>query len=109
VWHDLGMGDGQPPAELLRAGGLEVLPGDVRTRDGRAWLVVWQERLAVLRQSPGARPEYEMAACFLARLAGLGFPSPCPLPVFGGRSHLTTAGMLWEVVSYLPGQVVGGG
>jgi Ser/Thr protein kinase RdoA (MazF antagonist) len=107
VWHDRGVGDGQPPAGLLRAGGLEVLPGDVRPREGRAWLVGWHGTLAVLRQSSGSAQSMRWLHAFLARLAGRGFPSPCPLPVFGGRSHLTTAGMVWEVVSYLPGQVVG--
>jgi len=44
---------------------------------------------------------------FLARLAGLGFPSPRPLPCFGGRSWTMTGRGLWEVVSFLPGRAVG--
>jgi Ser/Thr protein kinase RdoA (MazF antagonist) len=44
---------------------------------------------------------------FLARLAGLRFGSPCPLPCFEGRSWTIADGVLWEIVSFLPGRVVG--
>jgi Ser/Thr protein kinase RdoA (MazF antagonist) len=44
---------------------------------------------------------------FLTRLAGVGFPSPRPLPAFYGQSSLIAGGELWEIVSFLPGRVVG--
>jgi len=44
---------------------------------------------------------------FLAQLASLGFPSPRPLPSFEGKSWTVADGALWEIVSFLPGQVVG--
>ncbi len=101
------MGDGLPPAGLLRAAELDVLPGDVQPREGRAWLVSWQGTPAVLRQSPGPADDITWLHAVLTRLAELAFPSPCPLPVFGGRSWITSADVLWEVVSYLPGHVIG--
>ncbi len=44
---------------------------------------------------------------FLARLAALGFPSPRPLPAFGGRAWITAENALWEIVSFIPGRIVG--
>jgi Ser/Thr protein kinase RdoA (MazF antagonist) len=44
---------------------------------------------------------------FLAQLAALGFPSPRPLPSFAGQSWTVADGMLWEIVSFLPGHAVG--
>ncbi len=46
---------------------------------------------------------------FLDWLAGTGFPAPRPLLAFGGRSWLVADGALWQLVSFLPGQVVGWG
>ncbi len=43
---------------------------------------------------------------FLARLAGLGFPCPRPLPCFDGRSWTATDSTAWSVVSFLPGHAV---
>ena len=43
---------------------------------------------------------------FLARLAGIGFPSPRPLPCFAGQSWAMTDGALWEAVSFLPGYAI---
>jgi len=43
---------------------------------------------------------------FLARLAGIGFPSPQPLPCFAGQSWAMTDGALWEAVSFLPGYAI---
>ena len=44
---------------------------------------------------------------FLTRLAGLGFPSPRPLRCFDGQSWTIADGLLWEVVSFLPGYTIG--
>jgi Ser/Thr protein kinase RdoA (MazF antagonist) len=108
---------GQPPGGLLRDAGLVILPGQIRPREGRAWLVDWQGTRAVLRCSAVPAPGTGAAAvfipgvtwlhAFLARLADFGFCSPRPLPCFTGRSWTITDRMLWEIVSYLPGRSVG--
>jgi len=90
-----------------------ILPGEIRPREGRAWLVGWQGTRGVLRLLPA--PAVSAASLvedvawlhgFLARLAGLGFPSPRPLPCFDGRSWTVTDGTLLEIVSFLPGHAV---
>jgi Ser/Thr protein kinase RdoA (MazF antagonist) len=107
---------GQPPDRVLRAGGLKVLPEAIRPREGRGWQVEWHGMPAVLRQLPvpaGAVAAARLLAdvawlhAYLLRLAGTGFPSPRPLPSFAGKSWAIAEGMLWEIVSFLPGQVVG--
>jgi Ser/Thr protein kinase RdoA (MazF antagonist) len=100
-----------PPSGLLHEAGLVVLPGTIRPREGRAWLVDWQGTRAVLRQTagllPGTTADVAWLHAFLARLADLGFCSPRPLPCFRGRSWAMADGMLWEVVSFRPGRAVG--
>jgi Ser/Thr protein kinase RdoA (MazF antagonist) len=120
-----------PPCGFLHDAGLEVLPGQICPREGRAWLVGWRGTRGVLRQravpaggttAGGTTADGTAASgatvgelvadvtwlhAFLARLAGLGFCSPRPLPCFGGRSWTITDGMLWEIVSFLPGRIVG--
>jgi Ser/Thr protein kinase RdoA (MazF antagonist) len=108
---------GQPPGGFLRDAGLVVLPGQIRPREGRAWLVDWQGMRAVLRclavPAPGTGtaavfiPGVAWLHTFLTRLADFGFCSPRPLPCFAGRSWTMSGGLLWEIVSYLPGQTVG--
>ena len=44
---------------------------------------------------------------FLTRLAGLGFPSPRPLGCFDRKSWIMADGLLWEIVSFLPGHTIG--
>jgi Ser/Thr protein kinase RdoA (MazF antagonist) len=110
-----GVDDDRLDAAFLRDAGLVMLPGRVRPREGRAWLVGWQDTTGVLRGLPAADPAAAgtLAADrawlhgFLAQLAGLGFPAPRPLPCFGGRSWATADGMFWEAVSFLPGHSVG--
>jgi Ser/Thr protein kinase RdoA (MazF antagonist) len=111
-----GLEQGQPPGQLARDAGLVVLPGVIRPREDRAWLVDWQGTRAVLRQLPVPAPGTSLARHsgdvawlhgFLARLASVGFPSPRPLPSFDGQSWTVAGGALWEIVSYLPGQIVG--
>ena len=103
-----------PPDGLMRDAGLKVLPGQICPREGRAWLVDWRGTPGVLRELPvpaqtaGARAaDAAWLHAFLTRLAALGFPSPRPLPCFAGRSWIMGGGMLWEIVSYLPGHAVG--
>ena len=101
-----------PPAAILRQAGLAALPGEICPREGRAWRVDWHGTQGVLRQVPAPDPGPLVAEVtwrheFLARLAGLGFPAPRPLPCFGGRSWAAGPGVLWEIVSFLPGRVVG--
>ncbi len=105
-----------PPGWLLHDAGLALLPGQICPREGRAWLVRWQGTRGILRQLPAAAPGApagQLTAgvawlhAFLGRLAGLGFPSPRPLPCFGGRSWTMTGSTLWEAVSFLPGRAVG--
>jgi Ser/Thr protein kinase RdoA (MazF antagonist) len=104
----------RPPSELLHDAGLVVLHGQIRPREGRAWLVDWEGTRAVLRElaAPGADADALTADvvwrhAFLARLAEFGFCSPRPLPCFGGKSWTITGGALWEILSYLPGRAVG--
>ena len=112
------MSDGLPPAAILRDAGIAMLPEGMlpvamRPREGRAWLVDWQGTRAVLRQLPASSAsDLQEDVCwlhgFLTSLAALGFCSPWPLPCFGGRSWTTGAdGLVYEIVSYLPGDTVG--
>ncbi len=80
------------------------------------WLVDWDGTPGVLRRldpAPGWAPDADLAADagwvhgFLSRLVGHGFPAPRPLPVFGQRSWAVTGAGVWEVVSFVPGDVVG--
>jgi Ser/Thr protein kinase RdoA (MazF antagonist) len=104
-----------PPGWLLNDAGLAVMPEEIHPREGRAWLVRWQGTRGILRQLPAAVPsapagqltaDLAWLHAFLARLAGLGFPSPRPLPCFGGRSWTMTGRTLWEAVSFLPGHAI---
>jgi Ser/Thr protein kinase RdoA (MazF antagonist) len=99
---------------LLHDAGLVVLPRQIRPREGRAWLVDWQGTRAVLRcvAVPASGTDVFTGGvawlhAFLARLADLGFCSPRPLPCLADRSWTLANGLLWEIVSYLPGQAVG--
>jgi len=100
----------------LREAGLSVAPGSIPAWEARAVLADWHGIRGVLR----CRPFPEAAAtrarllrdvdwlhAFLSGLADAGFPSPQPLPAFSGRSWTATGGLLWELVSYLPGREVG--
>jgi Ser/Thr protein kinase RdoA (MazF antagonist) len=108
------VGDDRVLARILSDAGLQLLPGEVRPREGRAWLVGWQGTCGVLRQLPvavvsGTVPAQDVAWLhgFLTRLAGLGFPSPRPLRCLDGKSWTIADGLLWEVVSFLPGHTIG--
>jgi Ser/Thr protein kinase RdoA (MazF antagonist) len=93
-----------------------VAPGDVRPREGRAWLVDWRGRRCVLRRAPappdpdalgGLTKDLVWLHAFLDWLAATGFPAPQPLRAFDGRSWTVAEGALWQLVSFLPGKVVG--
>ena len=101
-------------ARILSAAGLQLLPGEIRPREGRAWLVGWHGTCGVLRQLPvpvvpGTVLTQDVAWLhgFLTRLAGLGFPSPRPLRCLDGKSWTMADGLLWEIVSFLPGHTIG--
>jgi hypothetical protein len=79
------VGYAEPPGWLLADAGLEILPGDVGPRQGRAWLAGWGGTRVVLRQQAAPGPDVRAEDvtwlhAFLTRLAGLGFPSPRPVP-----------------------------
>lgn len=107
------MGDDRLPARILNDAGLELLPDEVRPREGRAWLVGWQGTRGVLRQLPVPvvsetvlTQDVAWLHGFLTRLAGLDFPSPRPLRCFDGQSWTIAGGLLWEIVSFLPGHTI---
>jgi Ser/Thr protein kinase RdoA (MazF antagonist) len=97
------------PGGIVRDANLTVLPGEFRPRQGRAWLVDWNGTRGVLRQlpPPGLASDARWLHAFLARLAETEFPAPRPLPAFSGRSWTMEAGQVWELVSFLPGLIVG--
>src|SRR5262249_20340186 len=114
--NDPGMGQDCSPVPIMRRAGMQLLPGEVRPREGRAGLIDRQGTHGILRQSALPADASSLARVtedvtwlhvFLTRLAGLGFPSPRPLPSFDGESWTVTDGTLWEAVSFLPGQAVG--
>ena len=115
-WEDHSVED-DPPAALLEEAGLVVIPGGLPAGRAGMWLVDWNGTLGVLRRldpDPGWAAGADLAADtawvhgFLGRLAGRGFPAPRPLPAFGQRSWVVTGPALWQIVSFVPGQAVGG-
>jgi homoserine kinase type II len=99
-----------PPVHLLRDAQLTVMPGVIQIREGRAWLVDWQGTRGLVRCRQAADSlvdDVRWLHGFLAGLTDLGFPSPRPLPSFGGRSWALADGHLWEIVSFIPGHEVG--
>ena len=77
---------------MLRDAGLVVLPGGIRPREGRAWLVDWQGTCGVLRRLPvpaesvsaaGLADDVEWLHFFLARLAAPTAGVMRPRPVRG--------------------------
>ncbi len=104
------------PHQVLREASLVMLPRQIRPRHGTAFVVDWQGTTAVLRSASPIGPETPGASnvddvrwqhAFLGRLTALGFPAPQPLPAFAGNSWTVADGLLWELVSFLPGSAVG--
>ena len=79
------------------------------------WLVDCGGTLGVLRrlERPDWAADADLAADvewvhgFLRQLAAGDFAAPRPLPVFGKRSWTETDTGAWEVVSFVPGEVMG--
>jgi Ser/Thr protein kinase RdoA (MazF antagonist) len=89
-------------------------PGNVdrRPRPRVDWLgtqAVLRSASPALPQLPGPRPvdDVRWLHAFLSRLTALGFPAPQPLPAFAGNSWTIADGVLWELLSFLPGSAVG--
>ena len=112
------MGDGAVDSipAFLREAGLSVAPGSIPAREARAWLVDWQGIRGVLRcrtvpEAATTRArllgDVDWLHAFLGGLAAADFLSPRPLPAFSGWSWTIAGGLLWELVSYLPGREVG--
>jgi hypothetical protein len=106
----------RPPHSVLQKAGVTVLPEVIRPREGRAWLVDWHGECGVLRHAPVSEDSLSSIRsvddviwihAFLERLVELDFPSPKPLPAFDGKSWTRAGGVLWEIVSFLPGDAVG--
>jgi Ser/Thr protein kinase RdoA (MazF antagonist) len=86
------------------------------TRESTSWIVRHDRGLAILRRlddelfsptSPVARDDLAWLHDYLTRLAATGFPAPRPIAAFSGRSWVCRDGAAWELISYLPGRVVG--
>jgi homoserine kinase type II len=108
--------DPEPLPRLFDEAGLAVLGPPLRPREGRAWRVEWRHEQGVLRQTslaPDASAVDRSADDvgwlhgFLTTLAPTGFPAPRPLPAFAGRSWTISARSLWQLVTFVPGRVVG--
>jgi Ser/Thr protein kinase RdoA (MazF antagonist) len=96
--------------------GLQPTGRTFPARESRMWQVQHAARLAILRRldptafPPGqswARSSVAWLHRFLSRLAEAGFPGPQPIAAFDGCSWMETGDALWELVSYLPGEIVG--
>jgi Ser/Thr protein kinase RdoA (MazF antagonist) len=103
------------PHQLLHDASLGIRTDRIRTREGRAILVDWHGTRAILRSVPspvGGPPglslldDLRWLHAFLARLTARGFPAPEPIPAFAGCSWAIADGVLWELVSFLPGAAV---
>lgn len=109
------MADG-PPIDLLAATGIKLRPGNLEARHNRLWIAEAQGIRAVLRRldptvyrpmQPVVRAQMDWNHSFLAALAKKGFPCPEPIPVFASGSWCVHEDAVWDVVSYLPGSVIG--
>jgi homoserine kinase type II len=103
------------PPGILEDAGIALAPTDIQPREGSIFTARWNGIEAILRSLPApagttAGDHAESVAWlhwYLVRLVALGFPAPRPLPAFDGESWMSHDGMLWELVSFLPGESVG--
>jgi Ser/Thr protein kinase RdoA (MazF antagonist) len=104
------------PVVFRRHAGIEPTGTMLPARESIAWLVRRGDQLAVLRrldpvrwsaEDSDAYGEVAWLQDFLARLAGTGFPAPRPLPIDRERSWTVYQDAVWELMSYLPGDVLG--
>jgi Ser/Thr protein kinase RdoA (MazF antagonist) len=110
------MVDVKTPTQLLAEAGLVDTGRTLPSREATSWLVRHESGLAVLRRLDPAlfRPDLSVVRRDLAwlhdyldRLAATGFPAPHPVAALDGASWLCRDDALWELVSYLPGRIVG--
>ena len=102
---------------------MALLPGPVaevrQQAPRRPWIIRYGARTAVLRATPldAIRPlgfSHELALAsarwlhdVLRDLAGSGFPAPAPVDELDGRSLVIVDGVLWELLSFVPGRPMG--
>jgi Ser/Thr protein kinase RdoA (MazF antagonist) len=103
------------PPSVLKDAGIRLTPMGIRPREGTIYTADWSGIQAILRSLPrsagmsaaGHAESVEWLHAHLTRLNSLGFPAPLPLPAFDGKSWMSHAATLWELVSFLPGKAVG--
>jgi Ser/Thr protein kinase RdoA (MazF antagonist) len=104
------------PVILRRHAGIEPTGTTLPARESIAWLVRRGDQLAVLHrldpvrwpaEDSDAHGEVAWLHDYLARLARTTFPAPRPLSVDGERSWTIYQDAIWELMSYLPGTVLG--
>jgi Ser/Thr protein kinase RdoA (MazF antagonist) len=104
------------PVVPRRRAGIEPTGTMLPARESIAWLVRRGDQLAVLRRLDPVRWPVEDGDAygevawlheFLAGLARTAFPAPRPLPLDGERSWTVYRDVVWELMSYLPGEVLG--
>jgi hypothetical protein len=104
------------PVILRRHAGIEPTGTTLPARESIAWLVRRGDQLAVLHrldpvrwpaEDSDAHGEVAWLHDYLARLPRTTFPAPRPLPIDGQRSWTVYQDAIWELVSYLPGTVLG--
>lgn len=105
-----------PPSGLSSRFGLRVVRRMPPARESMAWQVWCQSGQGVLRRlDPDRFPPAHDQTCaslewlhrFLARLATRGVCAPEPIGAFDGASWICRDGAIWELVSYLPGRIIG--
>jgi Ser/Thr protein kinase RdoA (MazF antagonist) len=101
---------------LRRHAGIEPTGTTLPARESLAWLVRRGDELAVLRRFDPVRwpaedsdvhGEVAWLHDFLSQLASTRFPAPRPLQIDGEHSWTVYQDAVWELMSYLPGEVLG--
>jgi Ser/Thr protein kinase RdoA (MazF antagonist) len=92
------------PESVLEAFGLRHVryrPLDPR---GHPWVIETDDWQAILRRSSAGFEHVHWLHQFLGDLAAAEFPAPRPIPLLGGASLALLEGMVWQVLSLLPGK-----